>query len=215
MIAIGLVISFAAALLLFIGGYLFGARRGGGAREHLRCQTLRQAREIDALRKEAAEISVEREGSLRAMIERALQPLVEREQFALNLSQLRSGAGERRDLTDLLDKIAEVGNFTAVVLGNADGLALAANARAHDVDRIAAGSSLVLLIADRMSGADLPQPLSVMVRNEADEITLCRVFKVHDQRLTLTAVARGQPRLTPSALDPALVKVAGVLAKAP
>lgn len=214
MIAVALVITLAAALLLLIGGYLVGARRGVVAREQLRGQALRQAREIDALRELAAQSNVEREESLRVTIERALQPLVGREQFALNLSQLKSGAGERRDLTDLLDKIAEAGNFAAVVLADADGLALAANARAHDSERIAASSSFVLLIADRMSGADLPAPRSVMIRDEADRTTLCRVFKVQDQRLTLTAVATGQTPLMPSALDPALVKVAGVLANA-
>jgi predicted regulator of Ras-like GTPase activity (Roadblock/LC7/MglB family) len=214
MIAVALVISLAAALLLFTGGYLFGARRGAVAREHLREQTLLQARQIDSLREEMAGTFVEREESLRATIERALQPLVEREQFALELSQLKSGASERRDLGDLLNKIAEAGNFTAVVLGDADGLALAANAMVRDAERIAAISSLVFLIADRISAADLPQPLSVMIRDEADRTTLCRVFEVQGQRMTLTAVATGQSRLTPSALDPALVKVASVLANA-
>lgn len=214
MIAVALVTGLAAGLLLLTGGYLFGVRRGAVAREHLREQALRQARDIIALCDEAAQANVEREESLRATIEQALQPLVQHERFTLDVSQLKAGAGERRNLTDLLGKIAEAGNFAAVVLGDADGLALAANARAQDAERIAANSSLVLLMADRMSGAGLAKPLSVMIRDDADQMTLCRVFQVQDRRLTLTAVAAGQSRLTPLALDPALAKVAGVLAAA-
>lgn len=212
MIAIALVISSASALLLLTGGYLFGAKRGGVAREHLREQALRQARDIDSLREEVTQTAVEREESLRATIEHALQPLVERDRVAIDFSQLKSGGGESRNLTDLLDKIAEAGNFTAVVLGDEDGLALAADSAAQDSERIAANSSLLLLMADRMTSAGLPQPLSMMIRDEGDKTTLCRVFKVQDQLLTLTAVATGLSRMTPSALDPALVKVARVLA---
>jgi hypothetical protein len=83
---------------------------------------LRQAQEIETLRRDAAETGAEREASLRATIER--------EQLALDLSKLKSGADERRDLTDLLDRIAAAGKITAVVLGDADGLALAASAGA-------------------------------------------------------------------------------------
>lgn len=206
-----IVIALASALLLLTGGYLFGARRGAVARERLRQQTLRQAQVIEASRESAASFSSERDTSLRATIEQALAPLFQRNQLSLDLSGLKAGTGEPRDLTKLLDQIADVGSFSAVVLGDAEGLALAANSRAQDPDRIAATSSLLLMTADRIASAQMSRPVSLMVQDESDKTTLCRMFKVQERRVTLTVVASSDALLTPTALDPALLKVVGVL----
>lgn len=213
MTAIAVLLGLCAAFLLLIAGYLVGAQRGVVARDNLRKQAMRQTSELDLLRDITTRASEERDHTLRATIEEALRPIVQREQLTLDLSQLKSGIG-KRDLNNLLERIARAGNFSAVVLSDEDGLPLAANAAADDAERLAANSSLVLLMADRMAGADRPQPLSVMVHDESNRMTLCRVLHVHDRRLTLTAVTTGDTRLTPAALDPALVKVAGMLANA-
>jgi predicted regulator of Ras-like GTPase activity (Roadblock/LC7/MglB family) len=206
-----IVTALAAALLLMTGGYFFGVRRGAAARDGLREQGLRQAHEIEFLREDAAGFLSEREQSLRATIEQALAPLFQRNQLSIDLSRVKAGTGEPRDLTKLLDRIADVGNFSAVVLGDAEGLPLAANSRAQDPDRIAATSSMVLMTADRIASAHMSRPVSVMVRDESDKTTLCRMFNVQERRVTLTVVATGGSLLTPAALDPALVKVAGAL----
>lgn len=214
MTAVAVLIGLGAAVLLLIAGYLAGLRRGAEAREALRAQSIRLFNELTAVQDDLARRSEAQEHSLRATIEEALAPIVQREQLSLDLSRLKSGAGERRDLTNLLDKIAEAGNFSLVVLSDDDGLPLAANGAAQDADRLAANSSLVLLMADRMSLANQPQPLAIMIHDETNRLTLCRIFQVQDKRVTLTAVASGNERLAPTALDPALGKVGGMLANA-
>jgi hypothetical protein len=57
----------------------------------------------------------------------------------------------------------------------------------------------------------MSRPVSVMVHYESEKTTLCRMFNVQERRVTLTVVATSDSLLTPAALDPALVKVAGAL----
>ena len=45
-----------------------------------------------------------------------------------------------------------------------------------------------------------------MLRDATEATTLCRIFRVQDQTLTLTALSN-DPRLASVALDPALAKV--------
>ena len=213
MTTIALIIALGAAALRLTAGYLFGVQRAFGAREQLRAQTLRQAQDIELLREELAHKTTEQEQSLRTTIENALAPLVQREQLSIDLSRIASDAGTRRDLTKLLDLIASAGNFSDVVLSDEDGLALAANAAATEADRLAANSSLVLLMADRIAGDGRPPPLAVMLHDEANKTTLSRIFRVQDRRLSLTVIASAEGRLTPTALDPALTKVTSSLAR--
>ena len=96
------------------------------------------------------------------------------------------------------------------MLSDNEGLPLAASRNARDLDRLGATSSLLLLIADRIGRDDAPAALALMVHDGANMVTMCRIFNVGDQRLALTAVSPGG-QLTPTALDPALVKVNAVL----
>ncbi|MER2606723.1 MAG: hypothetical protein ABTQ29_12885 [Siculibacillus sp.] len=210
MTILSLLLGLAAGALLFGAGWLAGVSRGNDARERLRNLTFLQGREMQQMREEFGRKSTAQERMLRSTIEQALAPLVQREQLSLDLSQLKTDSGQRRDLTLLLDKIAEVGNFSSVVLSDEEGLPLAANAKAQGIDRQAANSSMILLLADRMSGADRPAPQSILVHDVSNTTTLCRIFAVNDQRLSLSAVTSGA-RLTPTALDPVLVKVVGML----
>lgn len=210
MTLIDLVAGLAAALLLLTAGWLFGVRRGRADRERLRTLVFEQAREIETGRASADADADRAQRNLTATIERAIAPLVERDRLSDDLARLDTGEGRRRDLGLLLDRIAEVGNFTTVVLCDEEGLPLAANDKAQAVERHAANSSLVLLLADRMGAGDQAMPLSIMIHDEANTTTLCRLFRVQDRRLTLSAVTSGA-RLTPTALDPALVKLVGML----
>ncbi len=210
MTLIDLVAGLAAALLLLTAGWLFGVRRGRADRDRLRALVFEQAREIETGRASADADADRAQRNLTATIERAIAPLVERDRLSDDLARLDTGEGRRRDLGLLLDRIAEVGNFTTVVLCDEEGLPLAANDKAQAVERHAANSSLVLLLADRMGAGDQAMPLSIMIHDEANTTTLCRLFRVQDRRLTLSAVTSGA-RLTPTALDPALVKLVGML----
>ena len=148
--------------------------------------------------------------SLRTLVEHALTPLTQREQLAYELSTLHTNTGDRSNLVALLDEIAEKGQFWAVSLHDEQGLPLAASRNSKNTDRLTAISALVLLFADRIGRDGDPAPLSLMVHDEANMATLCRIFHVGEQRLLLSAIATGA-QLTPTALDPALAKVDTVL----
>jgi len=199
-----------AAILLVTAGYLLGVRGGAQAREHLRRQARQQAAYLQHLNEQSSLQAADQEGSLRATIQQVLAPLVERERLSLDLAQFGTGSGQRRDLVPLLDKIAAVGKFTTVLLSNEEGLPLAANRASRNLDRLAAASTRLALVADQIAGEQGVAPLSVMVRDLSDATTLCRIFRVQGQRLSLTALSNDS-RLTSVALDPALLKIESAL----
>jgi len=209
MILLSAVIGVGAAVLLLTGGYLFGANRGYRAREQLRRQTIEQAEEIGLLRQRLSPPD-EGDESLRTTIKQMLTPLIQREQLSFDLAHLKAASGRRSDLTALVDQIAERGNFSAVLLSDEEGWPLASSSNTRDLERLGATASLLFLLADRIARDSSPAPLSLMVHDEANTVTLSRIFRVGGQRLSLTAVSTGA-QLTPSALDPALVKVGAVL----
>ena len=111
-----------AAILLLTCGYLFGARQGAQARDLRRRQVQLQAASLDQLQERSNQEAAERETSLRSAIQDVLAPLVERERISLDLAQLATRPGRRRELVPLLDRIAEVGRFQTVLLTNEEGL---------------------------------------------------------------------------------------------
>ena len=195
-----------AAILLLTAGYLFGARKGAQAREHLRQQAVVSVADLEQLRAQQRQRSTEQDRSLRTTIQHVLAPLVDRERISLDLSQFAGSVGQRRDLVPLLDKVATVGRFKTVLLANEEGLPLAANSAALHLEQLAAASTRLALVADQIAGEHGVAPLSVMLRDASDATTLCRVFRVQDQKLTLTAVS-SDSRLASVALDPALAKI--------
>ena len=211
MTLLSLPLGLVAAVLLLAAGWLAGVKRGADAREQLRGLTFLQGREMQEMRERHAAEASRRERLLKTTIEETLAPLVRRDRFDLDLSRLDVDAGRRRDLGLLLDKIAEVGNVSTVVLADEEGLPLAANGRGSEVDRRAADASLVLLLADRLGSGERPQPRAMVVHDSADETTVCRIFEVAGRRLMLSATTT-DGRLTPTALDPVLVKVVAMLA---
>jgi len=195
-----------AAILLLTAGYLFGARMGAAARERLRQQALSSVADLEQLKAQNRQRTSEQDRSLRTTIQHVLAPLVERERISLDLAQFAGSVGQRRDLVPLLDKVAAVGRFETVLLANEEGLPLAANSAAVHLERLAAASTRLALVADQIAGEHGVAPLSVMLRDASDATTLCRVFRVQDQKLTLTAVS-SDSRLASVALDPALAKI--------
>ncbi len=203
------IIALAAAVFLLTAGYLLGVRRGHEAREQLRYVARRQREALQLAQGVLARWGEMQERGLRATIEKAIAPLVHRERLSFDLSSLKTGEGSR-DLTQLLDKIAEAGDFSTVALSDSEGLPLAGNSAAEELDRIAVNSSFVLLMAERVGANKFPAPNSILMRDTAGRTTLYRIFDVQDQRISLTAVSSGS-NLTPTALDPALAKVSGML----
>jgi hypothetical protein len=210
MTSFSIIIALAASVLLLTAGYLFGVRRGYRAREYLRELMTQQKQALSLAHHELDRKVEQREQGVRSAIEQALAPLINREQLSIDLANLKTGGGQR-DLTLLLDRIAEAGNFSTVALSDSEGLALAGNSASDNLDRIAVNSSFVLLAADRISANHFPAPLSIIVHDVANQTTLFRIFEAQDRKFALTAVSTGA-QLTPTTLDPALIKVSGVLA---
>ncbi len=195
---LAVLIGVAAAALLLAAGYLFGVRRGSSAREALRQRLSTRGLDGD-------------DESLRGAIQQLLAPLVERDQLGYDLAHLELGTGRRGELPRLLDDIADKGGFATVLLSDQDGLPLAASSGAADVDRLAGYSSMVMVVADRLSRNAGPAPLAITVHDESNQQLLSRLFAVAGQSLVLTAVAAGT-NLSPTALDPALAKLEAILA---
>jgi hypothetical protein len=200
--------------LLLTAGYLFGVKRGFKTREQLRQQNLQQAEELHLrerlTRQQQNDADIQSLRTELSKVQQVLTPLIQRERLGFALANLQTGAGRYRDLMDLVDQIAAKGSFSAVLLNDAEGLPLAASSNAKDLDRLALLSSMVLLLADRISRDNAPNPLAVMVHDEANKLTLCRIFRVGGKRLLLTAVST-DTQLLPTVLDPALAKLDTVL----
>jgi predicted regulator of Ras-like GTPase activity (Roadblock/LC7/MglB family) len=143
---------------------------------------------------------------LTPLLQQVLTPLTQRDRLSFALANLQTGSGRRGDLLHLVDQIAEKGGFVTVLLSDEEGLPLAASSNARDLERLAAISSLSLLVADRLAQDKAPTPLAVMVHDAANKLTLCRIFRIGDQRLLLTAVSTDS-QLMPTILDPALAKL--------
>lgn len=150
--------------------------------------------------------------NLRGLIQHVIAPLAHHERLAFELGNLNISPGQSGGLPLLLDQIAEKGQFWAVLLSSEEGLPLASSGKAKDIDRLTAVTSLVMLFADRIGRDGASAPLSLMMHDEANMATLCRIFHVGSQRLLLTAVSTGS-HLALTALDPALSKVSTALSK--
>ena len=208
MTVLSAIIALAAAILLLTAGYLLGVRRGAEAREMLREVNQQQKQALQLAQREIERKVDTQEQSLRTTIELALAPLFNREQISFDLASLKTGEGAR-DLTLLLDRIAEAGNFSTVALSDDEGLALAGNTDAQDLERIAVNASVVQLMAERIGSSEFPAPTAVLLR-DPERLTLYRMFEVQDRKIALIAVSTGA-HLTPTSLDAALPKVSGML----
>ena len=91
------------------------------------------------------------------------------------------------------------------------GLPLAASSGARDADVIAGVSSLVLTLADRVTSSGGASPLSVLIRDSANQRILHRIFTVGKSRFIATAVAQGS-EISTDAIDPALAALEEILA---
>ena len=74
---------------------------------------------------------------------------------------------------------------------------------AAQVAALAGTAAFFLTLAERAERAELPRPMSCVVLDETNRMTLHRMFVVGAARYTVSAVSRGM-NLAPGALDPAL-----------
>ncbi|MGO9545691.1 MAG: hypothetical protein ACLPPF_12975 [Rhodomicrobium sp.] len=199
-----LLIGLGAAVLLLMAGYLAGLWRGLRERARLRGVAERQAAILQHWKS-----GLDDDGTLKSTIEQVLAPLVERERLSHDLARVGS-AGERRDLSPLLEQVARAGNFGSVLLSNDDGLVVASAGTAPDFDALAAATARLTGVAGQFA-ALRGGALAVVIRDAAGSTTLCRLFTTHGQRMALTATSN-DTRLATVALDPALAKIETALA---
>ena len=140
---------------------------------------------------------------LRQVMQEVLAPLLEREHVGRDLSSIHVETGGLGELPKLLDAIAEKAAFATVVLSDESGLPLAASSGAADVDGLAGTAAFFVTLSERAERAADPRPLSCVILDESNRLTLHRMFAVGSSRFTLSAVSRGT-NLAPGALDPAL-----------
>lgn len=198
------VLAAAAVLALLVAGYLFGARAGRAARAAILEAKESQAARVMALEARLAALPpAPREDRVKTELETMLAPLLDRERIGRELSVIHVGGGGLGELPRLLDAIAQRAGFSEVVLSDESGLPLAASTGAGDVEALAGTAAFFLTLAERSERAAQPRPLSCVVLDETNRMTLHRMFVVGASRFTLSAVSRGQ-NLAPGALDPAL-----------
>jgi hypothetical protein len=202
-----LLIGLGAALLLLLAGYLAGLRRGSGERTRLRNVAEQQAAILQHWKQRNAG-GLDGDSALKSTIEKVLAPLVERERQSVDLARVGS-AGQRRDLSPLLEQVARAGSFGSILLSNEDGLVVAAAGNV-DFDSMAAATARLTGAAEQFAG-HRGGALAIVVRDAADSTTLCRLFTTHGQTMALTATSN-DTRLTSVALDPALAKIETALA---
>lgn len=150
--------------------------------------------------------------SLRETVQGLLGPMVERERLGLVFSQLNGEAQTRGELPRLLTLIAERGGFATVLLSDAEGLPLATNDTRENPETLAATTSLLLTLADRIAQGGDPPPIAAALRDEDNRVVLHRIFHVGPERYVLTAVNKGV-FLPPDVLDPTLVQIERLLAE--
>lgn len=205
---LAVVVAVVGAVILFSAGYLFGASRGAHARRQLREQLIEQ-HGITRVSQELGHRQRDEDEALRADLQRMLGPLLERERLTDALASIDHGA-QRRDLTELLDQIAERGRFSSITLNDEDGWPLATNSNVTELERLTATASVLQLLVDRLGPPAYPAPSAIVVHDSANHLTLSRIFTINRRRFTLTAEATGT-QVGPTTLDPALASIAAAL----
>lgn len=163
-------------------------------------QALRSAAAV--AQREAERLSTQQNGALRE-VERVLAPYIEREKLLLDLAKIEAGPRSRSDLPAILDTIATKASFGSIVLSDESGLPVAASRGTRDPEGTAGTSSLLFTLADRLVAHGHPQPIAVLVHDEANETILHRLFRAGTARYLLTATGRSRG-VVPETLDPTL-----------
>lgn len=141
-----------------------------------------------------------------------LAPLVARANLGARLLEIGEGRTRRGELPELLGEIAKQGSFDAVVLADQTGLPVAASANTARAEALAACSSLVLTLKDRLQSTELAAARTVTVLDEAHRTTIYRCFVSEGEPFLLIAVT-ADASVPAEILDPAVARVEGLLGR--
>ncbi len=153
---------------------------------------------------------MQRTEKLQTDLQKQMQSLIAKDHVTTALDSLTATLAETSDLPAALTLIADAAGFGTVVLSDDVGLPIATNSGGKDADIHAGLSSLVLTFIDRVASNGLPAPLAAVLRDEANQVVIHRVFAVGRDRYVLTAVATGK-LLAPEALDSTLQSLARII----
>ncbi|MCA9669694.1 MAG: hypothetical protein KC503_29065 [Myxococcales bacterium] len=194
------------------------------ASESMRAELGKLASTLQAQSSEGARLSQQIEAKLRPLVaqkssskalknelEELIAPLLQRERIGAALAQL-DPAVAKGDLPQALTAIAEKAGFGTVVLSDDVGLPIAVNDGGKEPDVHAGLSSLLVTLCDRIEGNEQPAPIAAVLRDEANQVVIHRIFRTRKQRYVLTAVSNGAA-VPPDVLDPALNTVERILGR--
>lgn len=175
-------------------------------------ESFREQLQRDLMKSMSTLVAQRGDGSteVRKVMSDLLGPMLERERMGRELSMIAVGGGGLGELPKVVDAITKKGGFASVVLSDESGLPLAASEAAADVDSLAGAAAFFLTLADRASHNGHPRPISCVILDDTNRMTLHRIFRVASSRFTLSAISRGAA-LAPGALDGALSPLERVL----
>lgn len=197
MIATALALAALASGLLATAGYLVGVGRAGRELARLRHELSDSGARVDAL----------------AAVEELLTSVRTPERISQAMAKLKGSQSGLVGLPHLLDTIAESGRFSAMLLTDDKGLLIASSTQARHTEQLAGIASLILTLSERIVANNQPGLLSVLLRDESNQLVLHRIFRLPftEERYILTALSQGV-LTTPDALDPALARLEELLA---
>ena len=231
---IAIIIGIFAAIILLFAGYIFGVKQGRLVRKNLQEQLLfsqQEVKQYNLTTEKKMDTLLKKSGDLSGHLNRVSAPLSawqsqieklddslkkmqgsvnQNSKMAFELTNLKTNATDRGNLTRLMDEIVDKAGFETVLLSDDNGLPIAANNSFTDLDHLAAISAFVLIFSDRFIRDGATTPLSLLTHDNENQEMLCRIFHVGSQRFVLTAISIDL-LLTSTTLDPTLPKVIDLL----
>ncbi|QGM45757.1 hypothetical protein [Methylocystis heyeri] len=144
----------------------------------------------------------------------AAESAAEPDPISRDLAIFKIGHGERRDLTQLLDRVCSAGRFESALLSSEEGFSLAASSGAGDTDDLAASLARLAFAIDQAANKEGQAPTAFLIRDARDDLMLCRMFQLRGQRLFFTTRSRNS-RTTSWDLDTVVPKIEEALEPGP
>jgi hypothetical protein len=202
---LAIAVSLIAIFALLRAGYSLGVRAGASERARLRT-LLGQAmavKPIPASRRDEGDAAPA-----------AGESTAESDPLSKDLAIFKIGHGEKRDLTQLLDRVCAAGRFESALLSSEEGFSLAASSGAGDTDDLAASLARLAFAIDQAADKEGRAPTAFLIRDASDDLMLCRMFHLRGQRLFFTTRSRNS-RTTSWDLDTVVPKIEEALEPGP
>ncbi|NJK88135.1 MAG: hypothetical protein HC923_01235 [Myxococcales bacterium] len=197
---VSLLVGLGASLALWSSGYLWGLR------QHVP-KVRRRTNGLSVVQMEEELRDDSTFGSDRlAELVRSAVASIHPSDAAFSLGKVGGSYDDRTKLPALLKAVAEEASLSQIVLSDEAGLMIAMVGDHDRGETLAATSSVLLSLVDRLATHDIPQPVGAVIEDTQCQQVMHRIFRTRDERFVLTAVTMGQ-RLTPRSLDTAVARI--------